>query len=154
MKNPLPCVSFAFLAFAATIAGNAIAAEPTPVGVWTTIDDDSHQPRSEVEISEDNGVLSGKVVHIYPKPDEPADPRCIDCKGERHNQPVLGMTILWNMRRNGDNWDGGEVLDPETGDTYRATMHPTADGKKLELRGYVGISLFGRTQVWERAPAQ
>jgi uncharacterized protein (DUF2147 family) len=131
--------------------GLAVAAEPTPVGIWTTIDDHTHQARSRVEISERDGVLSGRVVRIFPQPGEPDDPRCEDCKGARHDQPVLGMTILWNLRRNGDHWDGGEILDPETGDIYRVTLHPIAGGAKLEVRGYIGISLLGRTQVWERA---
>ena len=154
MKSPMRCALPTFLGLASAVCGNANAAEPTPLGVWTTIDDHSRKPRSEVEISERDGALYGKVVHIYPQPGEPADPRCEDCKGERHDQPILGMTILWNLKRNGDAWDGGEILDPESGDTYRVTLHPTADGKQLEVRGYIGFALFGRTQVWERAPAQ
>jgi uncharacterized protein (DUF2147 family) len=141
---------FAFV-FALTCA-NA-AGDPTPVGLWTTVDDHTHQPRSQVEISERDGALIGKVVRIFPQPDEPPDPRCEECSGERHNQKVLGMTILWDLRRHGDAWDGGEILDPETGDTYRVTLHPTADGRRLEVRGYVGFAVFGRTQIWERAPA-
>ncbi len=61
------------------------------------------------------------------------------------------MTILWNMHRDGDTWDGGEILDPEEGKTYRGKLHPIDDGARLEVRGFIGFSLFGRTQVWERA---
>ena len=126
----------------------AIAAgDALPIGLWTTVDDHTHQPRSQVEISERDGALYGKVVRVYPQPGEPADPRCEECAGERHNQKILGMTILWDLHRHGDAWDGGEILDPESGDTYRVTLHLTADGRRLEVRGYVGIAVFERTQV-------
>jgi len=129
----------------------AAAIESTPAGLWTTIDDHSHKPRSLVEIDEHEGVLSGRIVKLLREPGENPNPRCEDCRGERHGRPVIGMTILWNLRRDGDAWDGGEILDPESGDTYRVTLHTTAGGDKLEVRGYIGISLLGRTQVWERA---
>jgi uncharacterized protein (DUF2147 family) len=61
------------------------------------------------------------------------------------------MTILWNMHRHGDTWEGGEILDPEEGSVYRCKLHPVSDGSKLEVRGFIGISLLGRTQTWERA---
>ena len=151
MPSQFPPIRALFALSTALCGATAGAAEPTPLGLWTTIDDHSHQPRSQVEITEHDGTLSGKVVRIYPQPGEPADPRCEDCKGERHDQPILGMTILWNLHRDGESWDGGEILDPDGGDTYRVTLHPSADGTKLEVRGYIGISLLGRTQVWERA---
>jgi len=152
--NPLPRCATAFFVLAAALTAQAKAGESTPLGIWTTIDDHTRKPRSEVEIGERDGALYGRVVHIYPQPGEPADPRCEECKGDRHNQPILGMTILWNLRRDGEDWNGGEILDPESGDTYRVTLHPTADGKRLEVRGYIGFALFGRTQVWERAPPE
>jgi len=125
-------------------------AEPaSPVGIWKTIDDDSHEARSLVEITERDGVLSGRVIELFPRPGEDPNPLCKDCQGERRDQPVIGMTILWNLHRDGDVWDGGEILDPEEGKTYRCRLHPHGD--KLEVRGYIGISLLGRTQVWERA---
>ncbi len=123
----------------------------TPAGSWTTIDDVSHRPRSEVEISETAGVLSGRIVRLFRAKGEDANPRCEDCTGDRHDAPVLGMTILWNLRRHGDDWDGGEILDPESGKVYRVTLHLAADGAHLDVRGYIGISLIGRTQTWERA---
>jgi uncharacterized protein (DUF2147 family) len=132
----------------------ARARESTPLGTWTTIDDVSHHPRSLVEISADGGVLSGRIVRLFQGPNEDPDPRCVDCKGERHDARVLGMTILWNLRRHGGDWDGGEILDPESGKVYRVTLHLTAGGDRLEVRGYIGISLLGRTQIWERAAAR
>ena len=147
-----PCARIVLCALIAVL-GNISAAskEATPVGLWTTIDDESHKPRSEVEITESDGVLSGRIVRLFPAPGEDADPRCEDCPGDRRGAPVLGMTILWNLHRHGDDWDGGEILDPESGKVYRVTLHPGAAGR-LEVRGYIGFSLLGRTQVWERAP--
>jgi uncharacterized protein (DUF2147 family) len=127
------------------------AEDPSPLGLWTTIDDDSHKPRAVVEISEHDGVLSGQVVRLFRDPAEDPDPRCEDCAGTRHNQRVLGMTILWNMRRHGETWEGGEILDPEDGSIYRCKLHPVGDGGRLEVRGFIGISLLGRTQTWTRA---
>ena len=132
----------------------ATSQEATPIGTWITIDDQSHRPRSEVEITETDGLLSGRIVRLYQAPGEDPDPHCTECSGNRHDAPVLGMTILWNLHRHGDAWDGGEILDPETGEIYRATLHAAAAGDRLEVRGYIGFSLLGRTQVWERARAR
>jgi uncharacterized protein (DUF2147 family) len=143
-----------FSTLGATIFGAVTAGNPTPLGTWTTIDDVSHRPRSLVEITESDGVLSGRIVRLFQAPGEDPDPHCVDCQGDRHGQPVLGMTILWNLRHHGDAWEGGEILDPESGSIYRVTLHPEAGGERLEVRGYIGFSLFGRTQIWQRAPAQ
>lgn len=126
------------------------AADPSPIGTWKTIDDDTHQAKALVEISEHDGVLSGRITQLFRQPGEDPNPRCEPCQGERHTRPVLGMTILWNMQRDGDEWEGGEILDPEEGKVYRCILHVTGGGNRLEVRGYIGISLFGRTQVWER----
>lgn len=147
----LLCSICAALIPAGCASGATRASTSSPLGTWTTIDDVSHKPRALVEISEHDGVLSGQIVRLFREPGEDPDPRCEDCTGSRHDQRVLGMTILWNLRRNGGYWDGGEILDPESGSIYRCTLRPAADGGKLEVRGYIGISLLGRTQVWSRA---
>lgn len=128
-----------------------VLAGPSPAGTWKTIDDETHKPRALVRIEEYEGVLSGRIVRLFREPGEDPNPLCEDCTGERHNQPVLGMTILWNFRRHGDTWEGGEVLDPEEGKIYSANLHLRDDGMRLVLRGYVGVPLLGRSQVWERA---
>ena len=147
---------YAALLFGALLAGPAPAqiANPTPVGIWTTIDDHTHKPRSLVEIGEHDGVVSGRIVKLFQDPGEDPDPVCRECAGARHDQRVLGMTILWDLRRDGDHWNGGEILDPEDGSVYRVILHPSADGAHLEVRGYIGLSLLGRTQVWERTSEQ
>jgi uncharacterized protein (DUF2147 family) len=125
----------------------ANAAAPSPVGLWKTIDDETHEARAIVSITEENGVLSGRIVRLFRKAGEDPAPLCEKCSGERERKPVIGMTILWNLHRDGAVWDGGEILDPEEGKTYRCKL--TLDGDSLEVRGYIGISLLGRTQVWQ-----
>jgi uncharacterized protein (DUF2147 family) len=133
------------------LAAALIAATPlSPTGIWKTIDDETHKPRALVRIEEHDGVLSGRIVQLFREPGEDANPLCVDCPDERHNQPVLGMTILWNFRQDGDAWKGGEVLDPEEGSIYRANLHVRDNGTHLEVRGYIGVPLLGRSQTWER----
>jgi uncharacterized protein (DUF2147 family) len=143
-------VAGALLGACAWLLAGAAAAF-TPVGTWKTIDDASQRPRSLVEITEDGDALSGRIIRLFVDPGEDPDPRCDKCPGARRDQRVIGMQILWNLRRDGDAWSGGEILDPESGEIYRVTIRPSADGDRLEVRGYIGISLLGRTQVWERA---
>lgn len=144
----LSCVLCASIAifYAALLS----AAEPSPAGLWKTIDDSSGQPKGLVRIREVNGQYEGKLEKIFPKPGDDPAPRCEKCEGARRNQPVLGMTILWGLTRQGDEYQGGEALDPENGKIYRAKMKLIESGKKLEVRGFIGISLFGRSQVWLR----
>jgi uncharacterized protein (DUF2147 family) len=133
------------------LIGVSAAVESSPiVGTWKTIDDETHKPRALVRIEEHDGVLSGRIIKLFRDPQEDPNPVCVDCTGARHNQPVLGMTILWNFHAHGNAWDGGEVLDPEEGSIYRASLHMRDNGSHLEVHGYIGISLLGRSQVWER----
>ena len=134
----------------ALFAAVNVLAAPSPAGTWKTIDDETHRPRALVRIEERDGVLSGRIVRLFREPGEDPDPLCEDCPGERHNQPVLGMTILWNFHRHGDAWEGGEVLDPEEGRIYRANLH-LRDDAHLDVHGFIGVPLLGRSQVWERA---
>jgi uncharacterized protein (DUF2147 family) len=126
------------------------AAESSPVGLWRTIDDQTGQPKGLVRIREVDGKLEGKIEKAFPKPGEDPAPKCDKCDGARHNQPVLGMTILWGLTKQGDEYQGGEILDPESGKIYRVKMKLADGGKKLEVRGFIGISLLGRSQIWLR----
>ena len=128
----------------------AFAGELSPVGLWKTIDDNTGKPRGLVRIMEVNGEYQGKVEKIFPKPGEDADPKCEKCDGARHNQPVIGMTILWGLKKQGDEYEGGEILDPESGKVYRAKMKLDGEGEKLNVRGFIGVALLGRTQTWVR----
>jgi len=144
-------VRFGLIAIAAAllVSARAFAADASPAGVWKTIDDKTGQPKSIVEITEQNGELTGKVKEVLQSEQGP-NPVCKDCEGERKNQPVVGMTIIWGMKKDGDDWAGGKILDPKNGKTYGCKMHLEDGGKKLEVRGFVGFSLLGRSQTWER----
>lgn len=126
------------------------AAELSPAGLWRTIDELSGQPKGLVRIREVNGQFEGKVEKAFLKPGDDPAPRCEKCDGPRHNQPVLGLKILWGLAKNGEEYQGGEILDPESGKIYRVKMKLLDGGKKLEVRGFIGISLLGRSQIWLR----
>jgi uncharacterized protein (DUF2147 family) len=127
------------------------AADPaSPIGVWRTIDDRTNKPRALVDIYARGGLLYGKVTAILDS--QYAAARCNDCSGDRQNQPVLGLEIIRDMHPDGDHWDGGTILNPETGDVYHCRMHLGPDGQTLVVRGFIGFSLIGRSQTWQRMP--
>lgn len=126
-------------------------AQTTPVGLWKTVDDETGKEKSLVRITEAGGVLTGKVEKLL----DPArqDAKCDKCSDERKDQPVLGMTLIKGVKQNADHpehWDGGEILDPNKGKTYKVRITPVDGGKTLEVRGYIGAPLLGRTQTWSR----
>ncbi|WAT13917.1 DUF2147 domain-containing protein [Xanthomonas fragariae] len=129
----------------------AQAADYSPVGRWKTIDDETGKPKSVVQIEQSgNGTLSGKVVEIL-QSDKGPNPLCDKCDGALKGKPIKGMTILWGLKPDGTAvWSGGSVLDPAKGKTYKAKVTLTDGGKKLQMRGYVGIEALGRTQTWIR----
>src|SRR5205823_6569029 len=111
--------------------------------------------KSIIRISETpNHTLTGQLVKIYPRKGATEDELCTACKGEKHNKPILGMHILNGLKKSASQWDDGRILDPSTGKTYKLTLHPIEQGKKLYVHGYIGIPLFGRTQIWERTDTQ
>ena len=124
------------------------AADPlSPVGAWRTFDDVTKKPKSVVRIIEKDGSLIATVEKFLVPAADPAK-KCTECSDERKDKPILGMTIMSGLKKDGDTWSGGRILDPENGKTYRCTVNLAEQGRKLEMRGYVGI--FFRTQVWER----
>jgi len=139
----------ALLAFALFAGAPAFAAEMTPVGTWTTIDDATGKPKSVVQISDVGGKLEGKVVEVLQSEQGP-HPVCNACDGERKGKPVEGMVIIWDVVKDGDSWSGGRILDPKNGKTYKVKLTPMDGGNKLDVHGYIGFSLLGRSQVWER----
>ena len=127
----------------------AAFAQATPVGLWKTIDDDTKAEKSLVRITQTSGVYSGKIEKLL----DPAkqQTKCDKCTDERKDQPVLGMTILRNLKQNPDDksvYEGGDIVDPNNGKVYRARLKPLDDGKTLQMRGYIGP--FYRTQTWTR----
>lgn len=139
--------------FALTVAAisNTTLAQSTPVGLWKTIDDESKKEKSLVRIADQNGVLGGRIERLF-NPETP-DPVCGKCTDERKDQPLIGLSILRNVRASADEaglWDGGEILDPKNGKLYKVRLRPIDGGRALEVRGYIGFSLLGRTQTWRR----
>ena len=134
----------------AAVAGTALA-KATPTGLWKTIDDETKLEKSLVRISDNAGVYTGKIEKILS--DKP-DAKCLECSDERKDQPVQGMTIIRNVKASADDkglWDSGDILDPNNGKIYKVRLKLADGGKKLEVRGYVGAPLLGRTQTWIRA---
>lgn len=132
------------------VAGAAPAEILSPVGAWTTIDDETKKPKSVVRIIEKDGVYSGMVEKIF----DPAkqDSKCDECAADdpRKGKPVIGMTILTGLKHNGESvYAGGTILDPANGKTYNAKVTVIDGGRKLEMRG--SVLFIGRTQTWVRA---
>jgi len=131
-------------------AGPALAqAADSPVGLWRSVDDETGQPKALIRIVERNGTLTGRIEKILT--DKP-DAVCDKCTDERKGKPVQGMTILTGLKPEGNEWTGGEVLDPANGKLYKARAKVVDGGRKLDVRGFIGISLLGRTQTWVREP--
>jgi uncharacterized protein (DUF2147 family) len=144
-------VRFLLCAGVLLAATAAFAGTSTPAGLWRTIDDKTGKERSLIRITESDGVYEGKVEKLLNRqPDDDPDNLCRKCGGERKDRPIIGMTILWDLKKDGDQYAGGEILDPKNGKIYRAKIKLLDGGAKLEVRGYIGISLFGRSQTWIR----
>jgi uncharacterized protein (DUF2147 family) len=124
-------------------------AEGSPVGYWTTIDDDGKTPSSTIQIYARGKKLYGRIERLI-KPRE-KDPRCTACEGSRKNQRIIGMEILRDFEQDDDEWSGGYILDPREGKEYKCYLELLDQGKRLKVRGYVGIALLGRTQYWQKA---
>ena len=117
------------------------------IGKWKTIDDETGKPKSIVEIYEKSGKIYGKVVDILDA--EKKKNLCTSCPGEDKNKPVMGLVIIKGLSKDGNEYNAGKILDPVTGKTYKCFL--ALDGSdKLKVRGYIGLSLFGRTQTWQR----
>ena len=138
------------------LAGAAFAAgaqSTSPAGAWKTIDDDTKKEKSVVRIVDTGGVYSGRIEKLLESTMAP-DAVCKDCSDERKDKPILGMTILRDVKASADDkavFEGGDILDPANGKVYKAKMKLIDNGSKLEVRGFIGISLLGRTQTWVRA---
>lgn len=119
----------------------------TIFGKWKTIDDETGKEKGIVEIFERNGKIFGRIIDILDI--EHKHHKCEKCEGEDNNKPILGLTIIKGMKKNGNEYEGGKVLDPKNGKSYQCKI--SLEGKdKLIVRGYIGISLFGRSQTWVR----
>ena len=149
MRTTLRSAAFGAALTAALLAPAAASAQSldSPIGLWRNIDDETKQSKALIRIVEQGGALVGRIERILT--DKP-DAVCEKCTDARKDKPVQGMTILTGLKRDGDEWTGGEILDPNNGKVYRAKARLADGGRKLDVRGFIGIALVGRTQTWVR----
>jgi len=146
LKGALPVLLLVFL----WVPTTGHAAEPTAAGLWEKRDS-SGQPQGWFRIADRNGAYDGQIVRMFPKPGQDAASwRCTKCEGANKDAPVLGITFIKGMKRHELAYEDGTILDPRDGSIYSARMDLSPDGQQLSVRGYLGISLLGRTEVWVR----
>jgi uncharacterized protein (DUF2147 family) len=127
-------------------------AQATPAGLWKTIDDETKKEKSLIRITEAGGVFTGKLEKLL-DPSAKPDVVCDLCSDERKDKPIVGMTLIKGVKQSESDkgrWDGGEILDPNNGKTYKVRLTPGDGGKTLAVRGYIGAPMLGRTQTWIR----
>lgn len=128
------------------LLATAQAADPnSPVGKWKTIDDKSGKPKSIVQINESDGVLTGKIVELL---EGATEKTCSKCEGDLKDKPLVGMRILWDLKKEGDEWSGGKIFNPADGGTYTGKAKLTDDGKTLDVTG--SWMFIKRAQQWRR----
>jgi uncharacterized protein (DUF2147 family) len=150
-KTARPLIKGALVASAQLLFPVVVWAQAaSPVGLWKNIDDATGKPRALVRITETQGTLQGRIERVFPAPGESPDPKCVKCEGANRNAPVVGLVIMSGLRKSDDEYVDGQILDPDNGSTYRSKVKLLDNGQKLSVRGYIGIPVLGRTQVWLR----
>ena len=147
-ETPAPAPRAAPAAPAAPTATTA----PSAAGFWQS-NYDTGKPSGWFYFVDHNGVYEGRLVKGFKKaPDDPINETCLNCPGDKKNAPMMGLVIVWGMQRHGAKYENGSIMDPRDGSIYHAQMEVSPDGQKLFVRGYLGVSLFGQTQTWDRLP--
>ena len=120
----------------------------TIFGAWNSFDEETNRLESVIEVYEKNDQVFAKIIKITNLENQGAT--CINCSGERKNTPISGMNILTGLKKDGDEWSGGKILDPKNGKEYKCYIQ-LLDENTLKIRGYIGFSMFGRTAIWKKA---
>lgn len=122
-------------------------AQKSVLGKWKSIDDETGKALGIVEIYEEEGMVYGRIIEILNPKDK--NKTCDKCPGEDKDKPILGLTVIKDLKKDGNEYSGGHILDPKHGKVYKCYIN-LENEDKLKVRGYIGISLFGRTQYWHR----
>ncbi|MBC3885523.1 DUF2147 domain-containing protein [Undibacterium griseum] len=125
-------------------------ADESPVGLWKNIDDKSGKPKALIRITETGGEYQGRIEKLFLEPEADKNPKCDKCEGVNKDQPIVGMTILFGLKKDGDEYNGGKILDPGNGKLYSSKLTLIDNNKKLNVRGYIGTPFLGRSQIWLR----